>query len=64
MNRFPEIFLEMDERRDRYERIVKLSRDVIIECKRIIFQLHRIVVSDTPKNKGKCKFEIFEKLTI
>ncbi|VDK77372.1 unnamed protein product [Litomosoides sigmodontis] len=43
---------EIDERRDRYEKIVKLSRDVIIECKRIIFQLHRIVVVDTPKNKA------------
>lgn len=42
----------MDERRDRYERIVKLSRDVIIEAKRIIFQLHRIVVVDTLENKG------------
>ncbi|KAM3722152.1 Translin-associated protein [Dirofilaria immitis] len=42
---------EMDERRDRYERIVKLSRDIIIECKRIIFQLHRIVTVDTSKEE-------------
>ncbi|EJW82188.1 translin family protein [Wuchereria bancrofti] len=44
-------FLEMDERRDRYERIVKLSRDIIIECKRIIFQLHRIIIVDASTNK-------------
>uniref|UniRef100_A0A8R1XMB9 Translin family protein n=1 Tax=Onchocerca volvulus TaxID=6282 RepID=A0A8R1XMB9_ONCVO len=42
---------EMDERRDRYERIVKLSRDVIIECKRIIFQLHRTVTVNTSEGK-------------
>uniref|UniRef100_A0A1I8EN92 Translin family protein n=1 Tax=Wuchereria bancrofti TaxID=6293 RepID=A0A1I8EN92_WUCBA len=42
---------EMDERRDRYERIVKLSRDIIIECKRIIFQLHRIIIVDASTNK-------------
>ncbi|VIO95909.1 Translin family protein [Brugia malayi] len=42
---------EMDERRDRYERIVKQSRDVIIECKRIIFQLHRTIIVNTSTNK-------------
>lgn len=33
---------ELDEKHDRYERIVKISRDVTIESKRIIFLLHRI----------------------
>ncbi|VDN29300.1 unnamed protein product, partial [Gongylonema pulchrum] len=42
---------EMDQRRDRYERIVKLSRDLIIECKRIIFQLHRFPTAKTPEEK-------------
>ena len=33
--------LEIDSRHDKHERIVKLSRDVTIESKRIIFLLHR-----------------------
>ncbi|EFO23912.1 hypothetical protein LOAG_04572 [Loa loa] len=53
---------EMDERRDRYERIVKLSRDVIIECKRIIFQLHRIVVVDTAKDREELLKEANKRL--
>lgn len=44
---------EMDERRDRYERIVKLSRDVNIECKRIIFHLHRTATAKTPEDRGE-----------
>lgn len=32
----------LDDRHDRYERIVKISRDITIESKRIIFALHRI----------------------
>jgi predicted translin family RNA/ssDNA-binding protein len=31
----------VDERHDRHERIVKISRDITIESKRIIFVLHR-----------------------
>ncbi|KAL3997696.1 Translin family protein [Acanthocheilonema viteae] len=53
---------EMDERRDRYERIVKLSRDVIIECKRIIFQLHRIVVVDTSEKREEILKEANKRL--
>ncbi|CAG9531307.1 unnamed protein product [Cercopithifilaria johnstoni] len=53
---------EMDERRDRYERVVKLSRDVIIECKRIIFQLHRTVIVDTSKNKEEILKEADKRL--
>lgn len=33
---------ELDDKHDRYERIVKLSRDITIESKRIIFLLHSI----------------------
>ncbi|XP_040573468.1 translin-associated protein X isoform X1 [Lepeophtheirus salmonis] len=33
---------ELDQRHDKYERIVKLCRDITIESKRIIFHLHRI----------------------
>lgn len=33
---------ELDEKHDRYERIVKLSRDITIESKRIIFSLHNV----------------------
>lgn len=37
---------ELDQRHDKYERLVKLSRDITIESKRTIFLLHRI--SNTP----------------
>lgn len=33
---------ELDDKHDRYERIVKQSRDITIESKRIIFLLHNI----------------------
>ncbi|XP_054568996.1 translin-associated protein X isoform X1 [Eptesicus fuscus] len=33
---------ELDARHDKYERLVKLSRDITVESKRIIFLLHRI----------------------
>ncbi|XP_044263663.1 translin-associated protein X [Tribolium madens] len=43
-NRVIQMFLgfrkELDEKHDRYEKIVKLSRDITIENKRIIFLLH------------------------
>lgn len=32
----------LDEKNDRYERLVKLSRDLTIQSKRIIFLLHRV----------------------
>ncbi|EEC16478.1 translin associated factor X, putative [Ixodes scapularis] len=35
--------VELDDRHDRHERLVKLSRDVTIESKRTIFLLHRIM---------------------
>lgn len=42
--------VELDDRYDRYERLVKLGRDVTIESKRIIFLLHRII-RDNQKDK-------------
>lgn len=39
---FRKYAMELDDKHDRYERIVKLSRDVTIESKRIIFLLHSI----------------------
>lgn len=45
-NPFIEEFLkyqkELDNKHDRHERLVKLSRDITIESKRIIFLLHNI----------------------
>ena len=32
---------KLDARNDKFERLVKLSRDITIESKRLIFQLHR-----------------------
>ncbi|CAG9759654.1 unnamed protein product [Ceutorhynchus assimilis] len=37
---FKSFAAELDDKHDRYERIVKLSRDITIEAKRIIFLLH------------------------
>ena len=33
---------KLDTHHDRYERLVKLSRDITIESKRVIFLLHRV----------------------
>lgn len=33
---------DLDDKHDRYEKIVKMSRDITIETKRIIFLLHTI----------------------
>ncbi|XP_027539188.1 translin-associated protein X [Neopelma chrysocephalum] len=41
MTSFKSFQLELDTRHDKYERLVKLSRDVTIESKRTIFLLHR-----------------------
>jgi len=38
---FREMAVQLDERHDKYERIVKLSRDITIDSKKIIFLLHR-----------------------
>ncbi|XP_035755582.1 translin-associated protein X [Egretta garzetta] len=41
MTSFKSFQLELDTRHDKYERLVKLSRDITIESKRTIFLLHR-----------------------
>ncbi|XP_037274335.1 translin-associated protein X-like [Rhipicephalus microplus] len=51
--------VELDDRYDRYERLVKLGRDVTIESKRIIFLLHRIMKDD---QKDKVLGEADQKL--
>ena len=41
---FGEISLYLDSRHDKREKLVKLSRDITIESKRIIFCLHRFEI--------------------
>lgn len=41
MQAFREFQKELDDRNDKHERLVKLSRDITIESKRLIFLLHR-----------------------
>lgn len=48
---FSQISKELDDKHDRYERIVKLSRDVTIEAKRIIFLLHTVDPQKNNKDK-------------
>jgi len=55
MKLFDEFREELDEKHDRNERIVKLSRDVTIESKRVIFTLHRSIGMEDAK-----KAEIFQ----
>lgn len=42
---------ELNDKHDRYERIVKLSRDITIESKRLIFLLHTIDIRKTTNQK-------------
>ena len=42
MQAFKSFQQELDARHDKYERLVKLSRDITVESKRTIFLLHRI----------------------
>jgi len=39
---FHSLQTELDGRHDKYERLVKLSRDITVASKRIIFSVHRI----------------------
>lgn len=61
---FKEFATELDDKHDRYERIVKLSRDITIESKRIIFLLHNInadmqvVLSTTLRNEIHFPFNL------
>uniref|UniRef100_A0A034VYP2 Translin-associated protein X n=1 Tax=Bactrocera dorsalis TaxID=27457 RepID=A0A034VYP2_BACDO len=58
---FQEYALELDDKHDRYERIVKLSRDITIESKRIIFLLHTI--DGRKNNRSKVLEEAEKRLT-
>ncbi|KAJ7400138.1 Translin-associated protein X [Pitangus sulphuratus] len=49
MTSFKSFQLELDTRHDKYERLVKLSRDITIESKRTIFLLHRF--TSTPNGE-------------
>ncbi|MCP9264354.1 hypothetical protein DINM_022414 [Dirofilaria immitis] len=51
-----------DEEQNDFINYQKLSRDIIIECKRIIFQLHRIVTVDTSKGKEELLKEADKRL--
>ena len=48
---FQEYRKELDEKYDRHERIVKLSRDCTIHSKRVIFILHRVTGNASEKDK-------------
>ncbi|XP_030564237.1 translin-associated protein X [Drosophila novamexicana] len=52
---------ELDSKHDRHERILKLSRDITIESKRIIFFLHSI--DARKENKAKVLEEAQQRLT-
>ncbi|XP_055585001.1 translin-associated protein X [Uranotaenia lowii] len=57
---FLEYASELDDKHDRYERILKCSRDITIESKRIIFLLHTV---DAKKdNKERVCVEAFRRL--
>lgn len=50
---FIECSKKLDSHHDRYERLVKLSRDITIESKRVIFLLHRIQDESTKEKLVK-----------
>lgn len=56
---FQQYQLELDKKHDKHERLVKLSRDVTIESKRVIFLLQRLTGSSPD---SKILEEAFEKL--
>lgn len=57
---FSVIAQELDEKNDRHERLVKISRDITIESKRIIFLLHTI--DERKDNKERVLTEAKERL--
>lgn len=42
MKLFEQYQIELDAKHDKHERLIKKSRDLTIESKRIIFLLHRV----------------------
>eukprot|EP00116_Pleurobrachia_bachei_P009156 sb/3469418/ len=55
MCRFQSYRSAMDSKNDKHERIVKISRDITIASKRIIFGLHRILPDNTKEHEGILK---------
>ncbi|XP_050351456.1 translin-associated protein X [Nymphalis io] len=60
---FKEAALKLNERQDRHERLVKLSRDITIESKRIIFLLHSAITEEAAEKAVKEANERLQKLT-
>ena len=58
---FREFSQYLDNHNDRYEGLVKLSRDITIQSKRTIFQLHRSVVPDRVFSDGTQDLQALEK---
>lgn len=57
---FREYANELSDKHDRYERIVKYSRDITIESKRLIFMLHRVDMRE--ENATKALSETYNRL--
>jgi predicted translin family RNA/ssDNA-binding protein len=53
---------ELDDKHDRYERIIKHSRDITIESKRIIFSLHSIDSTGDEKKQSETLAEAKERI--
>lgn len=62
--RFRAYSSELDEHHDRRERIIKTSRDVTAQSKKVIFNLHRITQSKPERvlRESKAKLEEIQKL--
>ncbi|XP_004927402.1 translin-associated protein X [Bombyx mori] len=59
---FKNAALKLNERQDRHERLVKLSRDITIESKRIIFLLHSAITEESTAKVIEEAKERFQKL--
>ncbi|CAH2269980.1 translin-associated protein X [Pararge aegeria] len=59
---FKNAALKLNDRQDRYERLVKLSRDITIESKRIIFLLHSAITQESTEKSVKDAKERLKKL--
>ncbi|KAJ0170515.1 hypothetical protein K1T71_013886 [Dendrolimus kikuchii] len=59
---FKEAATKLNDRQDRHERLVKLSRDITIESKRIIFLLHSALTKESCENTIQEANERLQKL--
>ncbi|XP_045766801.1 translin-associated protein X [Maniola jurtina] len=59
---FKDAALKLNDRQDRHERLVKLSRDITIESKRIIFLLHSAITEESTEKAVKEANERLQKL--